>query len=458
MKEAAVKSTLMTEGNLRKKIVLFAVPVFIGALFQQMYNTVDSLIVGNYLGPDALAAVTSTGSLTFLLVGFFVGFSNGASVIVARHIGARDRDMTDRSVHTSMALGIVCGLLMTLLGIIGSPFLLRWMGTPESVFDGASTYLTIYFGGSFFLVMYNMMVGILQAAGDSRHPLYYLIVSSVLNIILDIVMIAVFGMGVEGAALATIISEFVSMILCLIRLLRINADYRVSLRKIRFDSGCLKRIIRQGLPTGLQTTVIDIGNILIQSYINSFGALAMAGIGAYTKVEGFCFLPVSSFSIAVTTFISQNIGAKQYDRARKGIQFSVICAVVLVELIGIVIVLLAPNLVSAFNADPEVVAFGVGRARVCGLFYCLLGFSHIASAVMRGLGKPLMPTIIMMVCWCAVRVACVLTIGSIIHTIDLSYWLYPITWGLSTIWFIILYLIKRKKMFPEAAADAVMDN
>ncbi len=451
----AFTGTVMTEGNLRRQIIFFALPVFIGNLFQQMYNTVDSLIVGNFLGQEALAAVTSTGSLTFLLVGFFVGFSNGASVIVARQIGSRKEYMVERAVHTAMALGLLCGVLMTLLGVLGSPLLLQLMQTPKDVLPDAQAYLTVYFAGSLFLVMYNMMVGILQAAGDSRHPLYYLIFSSLLNIGLDTLFIAGFGMGVDGAALATILSEAVSMTLCLIRLLRVQDIYRVRLRRIRFDMECLRKILYQGLPTALQMTVIDLGNILIQTYINSFGSLAMAGIGAYCKVEGFCFLPVTSFSVAVTTFVSQNYGAGQHERIRKGIVFSIVCTLVLIELIGIVLYRFAPQLVGAFNADTRVIQYGAGRAYVCCPFFFLLGFSHVSSAVMRGLGKPVIPTIVMMICWCAVRVTCVLTIGQRIHTIQLTYWLYPITWLLSSIWFALLFwkMIRRDNLLGQAEVN-----
>lgn len=441
----AFTGTVMTDGNLSRQIVLFALPVFVGNLFQQMYNTVDSLIVGNLLGQTALAAVTSTGALTFLFVGFFVGFSNGASVIVARQIGLGQEDRISRAVHTAMALGILCGILMTVLGMFGSPVLLRLMQTPEDVLAEAERYLVVYFAGSFFLVMYNMMVGIMQAAGDSRHPLYYLIISSLLNIVLDFLFIAGFGMGVEGAAIATIISEAVSMLLCVVRLLRVQDAYRVRFRKIRLERQFLLHILFQGLPAALQMTIIDIGNIMIQSYINSFGSFAMAGIGAYTKVEGFCFLPVTSFSVAVTTFVSQNFGAGKKKRIRDGILFSILCSVVLIEIIGVFMYLFAPQLIGAFQADPLVIEYGVGRAHVCCLFYCLLGFSHVASAVLRGLNKPVTPTIVMLVCWCAVRVVCILTIGQMYRTIALTYWLYPITWSLSSVWFAILLWRMRKK-------------
>ena len=442
-------TVLMTEGDYRKQIFFFAVPVFIGALFQQMYNTVDSLIVGNYLGPDALAAVSSSGTLTFFLVGFFWGFATGAGVVIARFIGARNDDKTFLAVHTAIGVGLVCGIVMTAIGVLLSPVLLRLIQTPESVYMPAKTYLTIYFGGSFFLVMYNIMVAIMQAAGDSHHPLIYLVISSLTNIVLDIVFIAVLKMGVEGAALATILSECLSMVLCLLRLLRIKDTYRVDLRKIRFDRSCTLAVVRQGLPTAFQATVIDVGNILIQSYINSFGALAMAGIGAYNKVEGFCFLPVISFSTAVTTFVSQNFGAGRMDRVRKGSRFSIICVIVLIEMIGVILFVFAPQLVGAFSGDPAVIAFGTGRARVCSPFYFTMGFCHLASAILRGLDRPVVPPVIMMVCWCLVRVVSVLTIGQIWHKIDLAYWLYPVTWMLSTVLFIVILSKEFRKRMPD---------
>ena len=437
--------TLMTEGKYKSQIFLFAVPIFIGALFQQMYNTVDALIVGNYLGSDALAAVSSTGALTFLLVGFFWGLSNGAGVVIARFIGARDEKRTFRAVHTAMGIGLVCGMILTTIGVLLSPAMLRIMQTPQSVYSDAETYLAIYFGGSFFLVMYNMMVAILQAAGDSRHPLIYLVISSLTNIVLDIAFIAILKMGVEGAALATIISECLSMLLCLQRLMRIHESYRVELKKIYFDKSCVLQMMRIGVPTAFQATVIDIGNILIQSYINSFGAFAVAGIGAYVKVEGFCFLPVISFATAVTTFVSQNFGAGKMDRVRKGAYFSIFCVVVLIEVIGVLMFIFAPQLVGAFSSDPLVIAFGTGRARVCSLFYFTMGFSHLASAVLRGLDRPVIPTVVLMVCWCLVRVVSVLTIGQVWHRIELAYWLYPVTWMLSTVLFVVILVKEFRK-------------
>ncbi|MBR4162843.1 MAG: MATE family efflux transporter [Solobacterium sp.] len=437
-------TNLMTVGDYRKKIIFFAIPVFIGNLFQQMYNTADSLIVGNLVGSSALAAVSSTGSIIFLVIGFFMGFSMGAGVVIGRNIGAGDKVNISKAVHTTVAMGLFFSVVISFLGVSFCTTLLRWMQTPVEVFSQASLYLRIYFAGSAGLIMYNTFVGILQASGDSRHPLYYLIFSSIVNIILDVFFIIVFHMGVDGAALATIISQFLSMSLALHRLTHTNEDIRIELKKISIDVDTMKEIITFGLPTALQACVIDLANLLIQSYINSFGALAMAGIGAYSKLEGFSFLPVTSFSMAMSTFVSQNFGAKKKERMREGIRFGLISAVICIECIGLLFYLFAPVLMKGFNPDPDVIFYGVERARICSLFYCLLGFSHVTSAVMRGVGKPMAPMVVMLVCWCAVRVIVLFTIGRIYHNIYLIFWIYPITWGLSSIAY-LWYMRKLKK-------------
>lgn len=442
------KDNLLTEGNIKKKIILFAIPVFIGQLFQQLYNTADSLIVGRLVGHSALAAVSSTGTLIFLLIGFFFGFSIGAGVIIAREIGAGDREKTSRAVHTAVSMGILFSVVITALGTAFSPFLLKLIGTPEDVFDQATLYLRIYFAGAGGLIMYNTFVGILQASGDSRHPLIYLIISSLTNVVLDVVFIAVFKMGVDGAALATIISQFLSMLLSLRRLLKTDSAIKIEFKIIRPQKDVVKEIIKFGFPTALQGSIVDLSNILIQSYINSFGSFAMAGMGAYSKIEGFAFLPVISFSMAMTTFISQNLGAGKKERMRKGMRFGLASTVVMIEIIGLIVFIFAPVFIKGFNPDPEVVKIGVMRARVCSLFFCLMGFSNVTSAVMRGLGKPMAPMIVMLVCWCAVRVAVFMTIGQIYHEIWLTAWIYPITWLMSTVVYAILLIYyKRKNLY-----------
>ena len=436
---------LMTEGPIREKVLRYAIPVFIGYLFQQLYNIADALIVGNLVGRNALAAVTSTGSIVYLAIGTFTGFSMGAGIVIARYIGAEDPEKTSRTVHTAIAMGLFFCVFFTILGVVFSPVILRLMGTPEDVFTDASLYLKIYFAGCSGLIMYNIFVGILQASGDSTHPLYYLIGSSVMNIILDIVLIGVFGMGVDGAAFGTIASQGVAALLVMRRLLRQPGDIHVSFRNIGFDWRRLREIVLFGLPTAVQNTVIDFSNVLIQSYINSFSAAAMAGIGAYSKVEGFAFLPVTAFSMAMATFISQNIGAQKMDRVREGIRFGLLWSTVAVEIIGVIMLVFAPQLVAAFNRDPSVIAYGVLRARVCSLFFCLLGFSHVSAAVFRGLGKPMVPMLVMLLCWCAVRVLVLMTVGQVYHNILLACWIYPITWGMSTVTDVLYLRHVRKK-------------
>lgn len=429
----------MTSGSISKRMVAFALPLLLGNLFQQLYNTVDSLIVGNFLGSTALAAVSSSGSLIFMLIGFLSGISAGAGVVVSRYFGAEDEDGIHRAVHTTVAFGLVAGVVMTAAGILLSPQILLWMGTPESVMPESVTYLQVYFYGSLGFVMYNIFVGILQAVGDSRHPLYYLMISSVINLVLDIVFIENFHTGVGGAALATVISQVFSAILCLIQLLRTHESYRLSITKIRFDSKMLKQIIRIGLPSGVQNSIIAFANVVVQSYINAFGEMAMAGYGAYSKIEGFAFLPINSFTMAMTTFVGQNLGARQEERTKKGARFGILATVLLAELIGIGVFLLAPQLIAAFDSTPDVIYFGVEKARTAALFYFLLAFSHSVAAVLRGAGKAVVPMVIMMAFWCVIRVAFLAVTIPLTHAIQMVYVVYPLTWGLSSLVFFFYY-------------------
>jgi len=429
----------MTSGSISKRMIFFALPLLLGNLFQQLYNTVDSLIVGNFLGSSALAAVSSSGSLIFMLIGFLSGISSGAGVVVSRYFGAEDKNGVHRAVHTTVAFGLVAGVLMTAAGVLLSPQILIWMGTPESVMPESIIYLQIYFSGSLGFVMYNIFVGILQAIGDSRHPLYYLMISSVINLVLDILFIEVFHTGVGGAALATVISQVFSAILCLIQLLRTNDSYKLQITKIRFDAKMLGQIIRIGLPSGVQNSIIAFANVVVQSYINAFGEMAMAGYGAYSKIEGFAFLPINSFTMAMTTFVGQNLGAGQTERTKRGARFGILATVILAELIGIVVFLLAPQLIAAFDSTPDVIRFGVEKARTAALFYCLLAYSHSVASILRGAGKAVVPMIIMMAFWCVIRVAFLAVSIPLTHAIQMVYVVYPLTWGLSSMVFFFYY-------------------
>lgn len=431
---------LMTQGSISKKMIAFAVPLFLGNLFQQLYNTADSLIVGNFLGSNALAAVSSSGNLIFLMVGFFNGIAMGAGVVIARYYGARRIEEVQKAIHTTVAFGIAAGVLLTALGMFLAPRLLILMGTPEHVLPQSVEYFRMYFAGSLGFVMYNIFVGILQSVGDSRHPLIYLIISSCINIALDLLFVGVFRMGVGSAAFATIVSQFVSAGLCILHLRKAPEDYRISLRKIRFDMRMLRQIVSNGLPAGFQNSVIALANVVVQSNINAFGEMAMAGCGAYSKTEGFAFLPVNSFTMALTTFVSQNLGAGEYERARKGARFGIFCSISIAEIIGLAIWLAAPLLIAAFNSDPDVVSYGVAQARTASLFYFLLAFSHCIAAVLRGAGKALIPMLVMLCVWCVLRVAYITAAVHFIPDIRVVFWAYPLTWAISSVIFLILFL------------------
>ena len=433
-------ATLMTTGPIWKRIIAFAVPLFFGNLFQQLYNTADSLIVGNFLGSSALAAVSSSGNLIFLLVGFFNGIAIGSGVVVAKYFGAGKFAMVKRAIHTITAFGLLSGMVLTVVGILAAPQILILMGTPAEVLPNSVTYFRIYFAGSLALVMYNFLVGILQSVGDSRHPLIYLMISSVINIVLDLILVAGFHFGVGAAALATVISQVISALLCLRQLLKSPAEYRLEVRKIRLDGIMLRHIISNGLPAGLQNSIISLANVVVQSNINKFGAMAVAVCGSYSKIEGFGFLPITCFALALTTFIGQNLGAKEYDRAKKGAVFGVVCSLSIAELVGIGIYLLSPYLIAGFNDTPQVISYGTAQAHTVTLFYFLLAFSHCMAGILRGAGKSAVPMFVMLICWCIIRVSYITIAVNFIHDIRVIFWAYPITWTLSSITFLIYFL------------------
>ena len=433
-------TTRMTDGPIWKRILLFAIPIFWGNLFQQLYNTVDSLIVGNYLGSEALAAVSSSGNLIYLMVGFFNGVSMGAGVIIARYFGAKDMENVQKSIHTTVLTGLFCGIFLSLLGTVLAPFMLRLMGTPADVLPDSLTYFRIYFAGSVGFVMYNCFVGILQALGDSKHPLIYLVIASLVNVVLDYVFIAILGYGVGAAALATIISQFLSAFLCLMQLLHNPPELRLYPKKLHIDKTLFLQIIRNGVPSGVQNSIISLANVFVQANINAFGSLAIAGCGVYLKIQGFAFLPVNCFTMALATFISQNLGAKEYDRAKKGARFALICCCVAAEAIGAVTYVFAPQLIAAFSDIPEVIAYGVAYSRCNGLFFFLCAFTHCMASIFRGSGRASLPMYIMLIFWCLVRVSYIYIAVHFIPKIEVVFWAYPLTWALSSIVFLYFYL------------------
>lgn len=430
----------MTEGNVKKLILQFAIPIFFSQLFQQLYNTADSLIVGRFLGKGPLAAVSSSGPLIFLLVSFFTGTAAGAGVVISRYFGAKDEERVARAVHTNVAFGLAAGLVVTLIGVIFTPAILKLMKTDPSVLPDSIAYFRYYFMGVLANVMYNIFTSIMNAVGDSRRPMIYLICSSVLNILLDLLFIGVFRMGVAWAAIATTISQLVSALLCLKRLLKKGTIYQISVRKIRFHRDMLREIMKYGLPTGVQNSVIGLANVILQSNINSFGEDAMAGYGSYVKLEGFAFLPITCFSMAMTTFIGQNLGAGKHDRAKEGARFGIAMSLVLAETIGLIMFIAVPQLIKMFNADPEVVRLGTQQGRTEALFYFLLAFSHIIAGICRGAGKAIVPMFIMLSVWCVFRIAYITVMMHFVHEIGLIYWAYPLTWGISSVIYLVYYL------------------
>ena len=430
----------MTSGNPCSLILQFTMPILLSQVFQQLYNTADAFIVGKYLGTNALAAVTSSGNLIFLLVSFFMGLAMGGGVVISRYFGARDERQVSRSVHTMIAFGLVSGVLLTIVGVLFTPAFLIWMRTDPEVMPEAVEYFRYYFLGAIAMVMYNVCRSIMNALGDSKRPLYYLIFSSLVNIIMDLLFIGGFHQGVWAAAAATVISQAASVALCMIYLLRKGNIYTVEIRSIRFHKAILSEILRYGLPSGVQNSVIAFANVIVQSQINSFGKLAMAGYGVHAKIEGFVFLPVTSFNMATTTFISQNLGARRYDRAKKGARFSILAAVLMAEAIGVLYYIFATQLIGIFDSTPGVIEYGATQARIVALFYFLLAFSHSIAAVCRGAGKAFVPMIIMLSIWCMLRIGYIIAVMRLIGEIRYVFWAYPLTWSISSVIYLIYYL------------------
>ena len=424
------EADLMTEGSIGKKILLFSIPLILGNLLQQLYNTMDSIIVGNFVGSGALAAVGSSTTVINLLIAFSQGAAVGAGVVAAQYMGAGKRSGVQSAVHTALAMAAVLGIFLSLGGIFFTRTLLIWMKTPAEVLADSVLYMQIYSGGLLFNVLYNMAAGILNAAGNSRRSLLYLGCASVTNIVLDLILIAGFGLGVEGAAIATDLSQLLSCLLALRFLTRVSADYQVRLRKIRIEGDMALRIIRIGLPTGIQNMVISLSNVLVQSSVNSFGAKAMAGFGAYMKIDGFNILPVMSLSMAVTTFAGQNYGAGKLDRVKKGLAFTLVLSCVYTVATGILLLLCAYPVMRLFTSDPEVIADGKLVMRYFCPFYVLLGLMHSLAGAVRGTGRTMPPMIIMLASLCVFRVIWLSFIFPQLGTLGAVYLQYPVSWAL----------------------------
>ena len=438
-KEKSKNRGLMTEGVIWKEILLFSIPLLLGNLFQQLYNAGDSVGVGNYIGAQALAAVGSSAPVINLLVSFFMGLAVGAGVIISRYFGARKKEELHIAVHTSLALTFAAGLVMTLIGVLISPYVLQWVGTPSDVMESSVLYLRIYFLGILSVMVYNMGSGILRAVGDSRNPLYFLIVSSVTNIILDMLFVIVFHMGIAGVGWATLIAQTISAVLTMLLLMRTKEEYQVKLKHIRFHKHMLYEIVRLGLPSGLQNAIVSFSNVIVQSNINAFGSLAMAGCGSYTKIDGFAILPVMSYSMALTTFTGQNMGAKKYDRVKQGAKTGILMSVITIVCISALLLMLGPNVLAIFSSDPTVINYGLYMMHVLAPGYIFLAISHAFNGIIRGAGITTVPMIVMVTCWCGLRMAWILTSVPLFHDIGVVFMGWPLTWIASALWLFLYY-------------------
>lgn len=435
-----VKQTDILTGSIPRQLLAFFLPIWFGTLFQQLYNTADTLIVGNFVGTNALAAVGATGAFVNLLVGLFVGLCSGAGVVVAQSYGARDLDAVDRQVHTALVFSVVIGAVLTVVGLLTAEPVLRLMGTPEEILGDAALYLRIYFLGMIPQILYNMGTNILRAAGDSKRPLYFLIVASLVNIVLDIVFIAVFHWGVAGAALATILSQVASAVLTLRCLAGSQGmPWHLAAAKLRMERTILVAICMIGIPAAAQSALYNISNVMIQSCMNGFGTDAIAAWGVYGKIDFIFWMTINSLGISITTFAGQNFGARQYDRVRRGTRICLGMAAAAALGISVVFFLGAGPLFRLFSQDPEVIAVGVDMMHILVPAYITYVCIEILSGALRGCGDVRVPTLITVVCVCGLRILWLVTAVPRWHTVAMVEFSYPITWTLASALFVVYY-------------------
>jgi len=430
----------ITEGVIWKQLLLFFFPILIGTFFQQLYNTVDTIIVGQFVGTEALAAVGTTGTVINLLVGFFVGVASGATVIISQYFGANDRENLSKSVHTSMALAVAGGVVIMVFGIVTARPTMLAMGVPDDIMDDAVLYMNVYYLGIIGNLIYNIGTGVLRAIGDSRMPLYVLIVCCLANVVLDLLFVVVFHWGVFGVAFATILSQLISAVLLMIRLMGTQEAYRVELHKIRFHKDILKNVVRIGLPAGLQSVMYSFSNILIQASINSFGTTAIAAWAAIGKIDGFIWMVMNAFGIAVTTFAGQNFGARQYDRMKRCTRVGLGMCLGTIIALSALLFIFRYQLLMFFTGDAEVVNIGAQFCLVLAPSYFTFVFIEILSGAIRGAGEALQPMLITCIGVCGLRVVWILLMVPYWHTMQMVAMNYPVSWVITAVIFVIYYL------------------
>lgn len=445
----------MTKGSILMQLITFSMPLMLGNVFQMLYNTVDSVVVGNFVGTQALAAVGSTTMIVNIMVFFFGGFSTGATVVIARRYGAGDRQKLHTAIQTTMTATFILSVVFTVMGLVGVDPMLRLMATPDDVFDQAAVYLRVYMAGFSGLVIYNMCSGILRAVGDTTRPLYFLILTSLMNIVLDLFFVLTMKMGIAGVAYATIISQFISAGLTLALLTFTKDVYRMDWRDLHLNSKVVGEIVAVGLPAGIQSIVTAVSNVFVQSYINAFQSQCMAGWATYNKLNQFVELPMQSLAIASTTFVSQNIGADQEERANRGAFLSVALCLAVTGVIILVIELFAAPAVALFTTDEEVIRFGVLFIRTNCVFLLFNCVNHVLAGAMRGRGESTAPMVIMLLSFVVLRQTYLFVMTHYIaNTPTVVGFGYPLGWMTCCALEIICYVIhwgKKKPAGPELA-------
>lgn len=431
--------TDMTQGSISRLLFAFAVPLMLGNLFQQLYNTVDSLIVGNFVSKQALAAVGCTGPIINTLIGLFSGLAAGASVVISQYYGARDNEKLGEAVHTTVMITLVTCVVLTIVGVWATPLMLELMDTPADVIGEAELYLRIYFGGVAGLLLYNIGSGILRAVGDSTRPLYFLIFSAVMNTVLDLFFVAVLKQGIAGAAIATIISQFVSAILVMLLLMRSKEPYRLVVSQLRMHKGMLRRICNIGIPSSLQMGITAFSNIFVMGYINHFESSCMAGWTAYNKLDALAMLPMQSLSLALTTFVGQNLGAGELKRAKAGPRYGLIMGFTVMIIILVPMMIFAPQLTALFNDDKEVIEFGTLFVRLCSPFYVAFVINQVYSGALRGAGDAKNTMFIMLFSFVVFRQIYLFIVSRLGATAGVIALGYPMGWMMCSALLLIYY-------------------
>ena len=429
----------ITEGVIWKQLLLFFFPILLGSFFQQMYNTVDTIIVGRFVGTTALAAVGASGPILSLINGFFIGLSSGATVILSQFYGANDREGVNKALHTGMALALTLGVLISLLGVVFAPQILRLIGTPETCFADAVRYCRIYFSGAVASMLYNMGAGILRAMGDSRRPMIFLIICCVVNIVTDLIFVCLLRLGVAGAGIATILSQIISAVLVLRVLGKLPDEERLIPGKIRFHGKLLANILKIGIPAGIQLMMFDLSNLIVQSSINSFGDAAIAAWTAFGKTDGLTWQISGAFGVSVTTFVGQNFGAQKYDRVRRSVWVCMGLSIAIVGSLSLFEFIFRRFILGIYTVDPEVIEIGAHMMACIVLFNPVFMPIEVFAGTMRGTGYALLPTVVMCVCVCLFRVLWVTLVVSRFHTIAVLCMAYPISWILCAGIFAIAY-------------------